>query len=330
MATRGHVGWIAGALLMLVAGPAAAQLRTCVRVEPGKDGRRRAGPPGQERARSPPDPPYGGRGLPGGSDRRADRPRRRAGGEMGHRAHQHAGAVSREGGSRRHRSRGAAAADGRPQQRSADPEGARVQHLAAAPGPRAGAAERDALRRRALRAGIAAGVIARHIAGRGVHRPPRGQRAARRRAAGRRVQSGQRARPAAPARAVRRPDRGGALRLAGEDTSLFASALVGLVHYRFEGPAPFDGSGRDRHRDQLGPVARACAAASSDAHRRRPRAGVPAAHPAGLHQRAIPTAASSTSGCPASPSAPASSTDPGPLAPRSGERVRERGPPFSA
>ena len=36
MATRGHVGLLAGALLMLVAGPAAAQLRTCVRVEPGK------------------------------------------------------------------------------------------------------------------------------------------------------------------------------------------------------------------------------------------------------------------------------------------------------
>jgi hypothetical protein len=28
-----------------------------------------------------------------------------------------------------------------------------------------------------------------------------------------------------------------------ENTSLFASALVGLVHYRFEGPAPFDGAG---------------------------------------------------------------------------------------
>jgi hypothetical protein len=28
-----------------------------------------------------------------------------------------------------------------------------------------------------------------------------------------------------------------------ENTSLFASALVGLVHYRFEGPAPFDGEG---------------------------------------------------------------------------------------
>ena len=28
-----------------------------------------------------------------------------------------------------------------------------------------------------------------------------------------------------------------------ENTSLFASALVGLVHYRFEGPAPFDGPG---------------------------------------------------------------------------------------
>jgi len=27
-----------------------------------------------------------------------------------------------------------------------------------------------------------------------------------------------------------------------ENTSLFASALVGLVHYRFEGPAPFDGA----------------------------------------------------------------------------------------
>ena len=26
-----------------------------------------------------------------------------------------------------------------------------------------------------------------------------------------------------------------------ENTSLFASALLGLVHYRFEGPAPFDG-----------------------------------------------------------------------------------------
>ena len=28
-----------------------------------------------------------------------------------------------------------------------------------------------------------------------------------------------------------------------ENTSLFASALIGLVHYRFEGPAPLDGPG---------------------------------------------------------------------------------------
>jgi len=36
MATRGLIGLLAGALLMVVAGPAAAQLRTCVRVESGK------------------------------------------------------------------------------------------------------------------------------------------------------------------------------------------------------------------------------------------------------------------------------------------------------
>ena len=36
MATRGLIGLLAGALLTMLAGPAAAQLRTCVHVEPGK------------------------------------------------------------------------------------------------------------------------------------------------------------------------------------------------------------------------------------------------------------------------------------------------------
>lgn len=36
MTTRGGLGLLAGALLMMMAGPAAAQLRTCVRVEAGK------------------------------------------------------------------------------------------------------------------------------------------------------------------------------------------------------------------------------------------------------------------------------------------------------
>ena len=108
---------------------------------------------------------------------------------VGHRAHQHAGAVSREGRRRRDRPGGAAAAGGRAEQRSADPAGPRIEHLAAAPGPRARAAQRDALRRRALRAGHAARRVVRHDAGRRDHRAARGERAARRRAAGRRVQS---------------------------------------------------------------------------------------------------------------------------------------------
>jgi len=39
MATRGLIGLLAGALLTMLAGPAAAQLRTCVHVEPGKTDR---------------------------------------------------------------------------------------------------------------------------------------------------------------------------------------------------------------------------------------------------------------------------------------------------
>ena len=165
--------------------------------------------------------------------------------QVGHRPHQHPGAVSREGRRRRHRPGGAAAADGRAQQRSADPPGPRVEHLAPAPGPRARAPQRDALRRRALRAGRAARRIVRHAAGRRAHRAARGERAARRRAARRRVQSRRRAPITCTcARSSTRRSRRALYASPGREHVAVRERAAGPRRtYRFEGPATFDGPG---------------------------------------------------------------------------------------
>ena len=250
------------------------------------------------------------RGLPGDSHRRADRPRG-AGRQVGHRAHQHPGPVPREGRRRRDRPGGPAPADGGAEQRSADPAGPRIEHLAAAPGAGARAPQRDALRRRAVRAGRRRSARpSTRCRASAFTAAARGERAGVGVRLGGAFNPGSDAPTAAPARAVRRPGRGRLLRLARPNHVAVRERAGRARLPPLRGAGDPRRSGRDRARATSTGLSFGAARRRRDAaHRRRPPPGVPAARRCPRSSATIPTTASSTSGCPAPHSAPASCTD---------------------
>ena len=240
-----------------------------------EDRPRRAGPAGRQRARSPPYPPRGHRGLPGLPDRRADRSRRAERKWV-------TGRINTQVPYR--------------EKVDADGVGPRCERLLTVvlnndplilKGPEANTWLRRqgrALERRSVmhfggevyELGSRARLVVRHACPAWPSGAPRGERAPRRRAAGRRVRPGRRARAPAAARPVRRAGRGRVLRVAQREHVAVRERAGRAGPLPLRGPRAVRRRGRDRHGDQLGPVARRTRRRRDAAHRRRARPRLPA------------------------------------------------------
>ena len=279
MRARGMLGAARGGAADAGGAPAgAAQLRTCVRVEAGRPTRRRSTRLVKAEIDRHPTHRAADHDCQGYLtveliDLGAQNEKWVTG------RHQHAGPAPREG--RRRRDRPAPCERLLTVVLNNDPlilHGPESNTWLAAPGPRARAAERHALRRRGLRAGRAAR-LDRSTRCPGVAFTVRREVSALHVGArlGGAFNPGSAARSAAPARAVRRPDRGALYASPAENTSLFASALRGPgLPAASTDRRPLDGPGATGTATSTGLSLGAARRRRDAAHRRRAPPGVPA------------------------------------------------------